>query len=205
MLRSFIRKRWFLLALGGAEVFELVGMKGDLGALVLGVLIADHVKAEEIAKAMLTFKDLFLLGFFLSIGLSGHVSLETLLIAVLLISALFLAMIRQFLMAIFLAGIFSAFSYPIYSKFETWFGKRRLLASVVTIILIVCVVFIPLTGLLGIIAAQAVKVGAVAKPWIEQQLSKPGDLSQFFHFFNSLTQTTTCTLLVRLVNGNLAR
>ena len=92
----------FLLALGGAEVFELVGMKGDLGALVLGVLIADHVKAEEIAKAMLTFKDLFLLGFFLSIGMSGHVSLETLLIAVLITplvflkSALFFAALTRF-------------------------------------------------------------------------------------------------------------
>ena len=28
----------FLLALGGAEVFELVGLKGDLGALVSGIL-----------------------------------------------------------------------------------------------------------------------------------------------------------------------
>jgi len=29
----------FILAVGGAEIFELVGMKGDLGALVAGVLI----------------------------------------------------------------------------------------------------------------------------------------------------------------------
>ena len=58
----------FILALGGAELFELVGLKGDLGALVLGVLIASHSKAEEMAKTMLGFKDLFLLGFFLSIG-----------------------------------------------------------------------------------------------------------------------------------------
>ena len=58
----------FLLALGGAEAFEFVGLKGDLGALVVGVLIANHAKAEEMAKIMLGFKDLFLLGFFLSIG-----------------------------------------------------------------------------------------------------------------------------------------
>lgn len=70
----------FLLALGGAEVFELVGLKGDLGALVLGLLIANHQKADEMAKTMLGFKDLFLLGFFLSIGLSGEVTLETVLV-----------------------------------------------------------------------------------------------------------------------------
>lgn len=33
------------LGLGGAQVFDLVGVKGDLGALALGVLIASHPKA----------------------------------------------------------------------------------------------------------------------------------------------------------------
>ena len=67
----------FLLALGGAELFELVGLKGDLGALVIGVLFATHPKAGELAKSMLGFKDLLLLGFFLSIGLSGAPTAET--------------------------------------------------------------------------------------------------------------------------------
>ena len=73
----------FLLALGGAELFEWVGVKGDLGALILGVTIASHPKAEEMAKSMLGFKDLFLLGFFVSIGLSGTPTVDALLIAVL--------------------------------------------------------------------------------------------------------------------------
>lgn len=72
-----------ILALGGAEVFELVGMKGDLGALVLGVMIASHPKADELSKTMLGFKDLFLLGFFLSIGLSGKLTLDTFLVGAL--------------------------------------------------------------------------------------------------------------------------
>ncbi len=65
-----------LLALGGAEVFELVGLKGDLGALVIGILVSRHHKAEEVAGTMFGFKNLFLLGFFLSIGLSGPLTLE---------------------------------------------------------------------------------------------------------------------------------
>ncbi len=91
-----------LLALGGAEMFELVGMKGDLGALVLGVLIAGHGKAEEMSKAMLGFKDLFLLGFFLSVGLSGQPTLQTFLIGALITplvflkSALFFALLTRF-------------------------------------------------------------------------------------------------------------
>lgn len=92
----------FMLAMGGAELFETVGLKGDLGALVLGVLIANHPKADEMAKTMLGFKDLFLLGFFLSIGLSGQLTVETLVIGTLLApfvflkSALFFALLTRF-------------------------------------------------------------------------------------------------------------
>lgn len=71
----------FLLAIGGAEMFELVGVKGDLGALILGVLIAPHFKSDELVKNMLGFKDLFLLGFFLSIGVSGLPDMSMLLLA----------------------------------------------------------------------------------------------------------------------------
>ncbi len=78
----------FTLALGGAELFELVGMKGDLGALVLGVLLAGHHKTSELARSMLGFKDLFLVGFFLSIGLSGQPTPASLGIALLLLCLL---------------------------------------------------------------------------------------------------------------------
>ena len=92
----------FILALGGAEFFELFGLKGDLGALVLGVLIASDAKAEELAKGMLNFKDLFLVGFFLSIGLSGPLTMEAILIGaaitplILFKSALYFAILTRF-------------------------------------------------------------------------------------------------------------
>jgi predicted Kef-type K+ transport protein len=59
------------LALVGADVFELVGIKGDVGALVFGMLLANHPKANELAKALLGFKELFLVGFFLSVGMTA--------------------------------------------------------------------------------------------------------------------------------------
>lgn len=62
----------FLLALGlGHAGFEAVGVKGDLGALLVGMLLAPHPKAKELARTLLGFKDLLLVGFFLSIGLRG--------------------------------------------------------------------------------------------------------------------------------------
>jgi predicted Kef-type K+ transport protein len=74
-----------VMGLGGAQLFDLVSVKGDLGALILGVLIASHPKAGELSKALLNFKDLFLVGFFLSIGLNGAPSLEMALVAMLLL------------------------------------------------------------------------------------------------------------------------
>lgn len=61
----------FFLALGGYELFNLVGVKGDLGALIFGMLLSSHPKASELTKSLLSFKDLFLIGFFLSIGFTA--------------------------------------------------------------------------------------------------------------------------------------
>ncbi len=92
----------FLLALGGAEAFELVGLKGDLGALILGVAIASHPRAEELAKKMLSFKDLFLLAFFLLVGMSGQLTLQAVILGamitplILFKSALFMGLLTRF-------------------------------------------------------------------------------------------------------------
>ncbi|WP_154224390.1 cation:proton antiporter family protein [Marinicella rhabdoformis] len=75
----------FFLALGGAQVFELVSLKGDLGALIVGMLLAPLKKSEELAKTMMAFKDLFLLGFFISIGLTGTLTWNSIWMAALLL------------------------------------------------------------------------------------------------------------------------
>lgn len=74
----------FILALGGYHLFELVDIKGDLGALIFGVLISGHSKANELAKSLLGFKDLFLIGFFLTIGLTALPTIEITAIALLI-------------------------------------------------------------------------------------------------------------------------
>jgi len=71
-----------MLALGGAALFELVGVKADLGALLLGVLLSGNEKSEKLAKSLLAFKEIFLVAFFLSIGFNGAPTLPALLIAV---------------------------------------------------------------------------------------------------------------------------
>jgi predicted Kef-type K+ transport protein len=66
----------------GAGVFEAVGLKPDLGALVAGLMLAGHPRADELSNTLLSFKDLFLVGFFLSIGLAGTPPVEAWVIAV---------------------------------------------------------------------------------------------------------------------------
>lgn len=71
------------LAVGaGATAFEAVGLKADLGALILGLLMGRHPRAEELGNALLQLKNLFLLGFFLQIGLSGAPDLTTVAVGV---------------------------------------------------------------------------------------------------------------------------
>jgi len=72
----------------GAALFKAVGLKPDLGALVIGMLLAAHRRSPEIADSLLAFKDIFLIGFFLNIGLSGLPDPEVLLSAIVLLPLL---------------------------------------------------------------------------------------------------------------------
>ncbi len=58
-------------AVSGGELFDAVGMKDGLGALFLGILLSSHPKSAELSRSLMSFKDLFLIGFFLSIGMNG--------------------------------------------------------------------------------------------------------------------------------------
>lgn len=101
-----------------------------------------------------------------------------LLLVVFFISAVFLSMIRHFLMVILLAGIFSAMFQPVYKKLLSWFKGRKGLASGMTLLLIFLLIFLPLAGLLGVVAAQAVKVGQSVSPWLNENLQGTTTIDQ---------------------------
>ena len=101
--QELLRLFGFFAAVGlGAGGFKMVGLKPDLGALVMGVLLAGHPKASELADELLGLKDLLLIGFFLNIGLGGLPDLQAFGIAGLLTvgivfkSALFFLLITRF-------------------------------------------------------------------------------------------------------------
>lgn len=78
----------FFMAFLGAWLFELVGLKADLGALAFGIMLSSHYKASSLSKALLNFKNIFLIGFFLSIGFYALPSLEMLAVATIITLAL---------------------------------------------------------------------------------------------------------------------
>lgn len=92
----------FLALVVGAGGFELVGLKADLGALFVGVLIGWHPRAKELGKSLTGLTDLFLVGFFLQIGLAGALSWQVLGWAMLFLlllplkSALFFGLLTRF-------------------------------------------------------------------------------------------------------------
>ena len=105
------------------------------------------------------------------------VNKSVLLLMVAGITALFLSMIHQFLMAIFLAGIFSALARPVFVRLEAAFNGHKHLASITTLLLMIVMVMIPLTLLVGIVVAQAIDVSQSVTPWIKKTLDQPGSIS----------------------------
>ena len=58
----------FAAVVVGATSFSAAGLKPDLGALVLGMMMANHRRAGDVADALFTLKEVMLVGFFLNIG-----------------------------------------------------------------------------------------------------------------------------------------
>lgn len=85
-----------MLAFIGSWLFEYLGVKGDFGALVIGMMLARYSKAEELFKTLISFKDIMLVCFFLSIGLQETPTLNHLAIALLLLLFIPLKMIGYF-------------------------------------------------------------------------------------------------------------
>jgi glutathione-regulated potassium-efflux system ancillary protein KefC len=68
----------------GYALFDAVGLKGDLGALAVGMLLAGTSRADEMSKSLFSVKELLLVAFFVSVGLHGTPTLQHFGIALLL-------------------------------------------------------------------------------------------------------------------------
>jgi len=72
------------LVVGGMG-FESVGLSSEIGALVMGLMLSTHGRAKELSDALWALKEVFLVGFFLQIGMSGLPDLGDLAFALLFV------------------------------------------------------------------------------------------------------------------------
>lgn len=92
---------------------------------------------------------------------------------VMLISVLFLQMIQQFLMPMFMAGLFSAMARPGHHWLTRRLGGRENIASAVLVLGMVVLVLAPLSMLIGVVVAQAINVGQSVTPWVQSFIQEP--------------------------------
>lgn len=105
---------------------------------------------------------------------SSLVNKSVLLVVIAGISALFFGIIGRFIEAIFLAGLFAAVCHPIYRRFLRLFRQREGLASLATMILVLCFIIIPVVIIAAIVAGQATDFAAEALPWLQTAANEPG-------------------------------
>ena len=74
-----------LAVVAGGAGFEAVGLGAEIGALVMGLMLSTHPRAKELSDALWGLKEIFLVGFFLQIGMSGLPGLHDLLVALALL------------------------------------------------------------------------------------------------------------------------
>lgn len=106
------------------------------------------------------------------------------------ISALFFAMIHQFLMALFLAGLFSALARPLFLRFQGLLNGNRHLASLLTLLLMAVVVLIPLVLLVGVLIGQALDVSQMITVWFKEVFADPGAVDAYLRhlpFYDQLS------------------
>ncbi len=109
------------VVLGGAG-FEALGLSGELGALLMGAMIAEHPKSSELSVSLWSLKEMLLVGFFLQIGMAGIPNIEQMALALILTLLLPLkAALFFFLLMLFKLRARSAFlaslSLATYSEF----------------------------------------------------------------------------------------
>lgn len=93
-------------------------------------------------------------------------------------SAAFIAMIRDFLLVILLAAVFSSLSQPVYQRLRRWLFGHAGLAAIATLVIVLAVVLIPLVAVLAAGANEALRLTETVRPRLQELVSQPGQFEQ---------------------------
>lgn len=101
-----------------------------------------------------------------------------LVVVVLLVSVLFLWMIRQFLTALLMAAIFTGLTTPAYRWVLQRVGQREYVASGTVVLGLLLGVVGPLMTFLALVAAQALDLSEVIRQFVAEHAEQPGGLQE---------------------------
>ncbi|MBM9521047.1 AI-2E family transporter [Desulforhopalus vacuolatus] len=113
----------------------------------------------------------------------------TLIGLLLFITVLFLKMIEQFLMAIFMAALLTAVVKPLHSRLTVLLKGRSTLATIITLLGIILLLVIPLSILATMMVGQAIVIGQSVTPWVQSFINQPSSAAHwlenlpFYHEF----------------------
>ena len=86
------------------------------------------------------------------------------LILALVVSAVFLYMIRGFIVTVLMAAIVSGLAFPLYRRLSGWVRGREALAALLTLLTLLVLVVLPLVAFMGIVATEAVSISQSVSP-----------------------------------------
>jgi predicted PurR-regulated permease PerM len=94
------------------------------------------------------------------------------------ITLLFLWVIKGFVMALVMAAVLAGLVHPFYRRVSELFGKRKSIASLVTVLLSLVLVIIPLLFFLGILIGEATQISESAGNWLSGQMQQAESLKK---------------------------
>lgn len=172
-----------VIAVSAYECFEMLQLKGGLGALVAGAVIgyADSSRSTELYNRLANLKNLFLIAFFLQIGYYGIPEFSMLLVALVLVVLLVLRPLIYFALFTFMrlrsrTALLAGASLSTYSEFglivAAFAANEGLLGSdwLVTLALAIAMTFIIATPVNKSIHTFYRKYSSRLKPYEKERL-----------------------------------
>jgi predicted PurR-regulated permease PerM len=91
---------------------------------------------------------------------------------------MFFWVIKSFVMALVMAAVLAGLVHPFYCRVSELFGKRKSIASAVTVLLSLVLVIIPLLVFLGILIGEAIQISESAGNWLGGQVQQAESLKK---------------------------
>ncbi len=111
-----------------------------------------------------------------------------LLALVIAITAAFVFVVKDFLMTVFVAAIFSGLVHPLYQRLLPALGGRKGLAAFLTLLIVTLVVGGPLVAVLTVVTNEAMRITDSVAPWVTQMVKEPTRLNAYLDRIPGITR-----------------